>query len=76
MSVTELTTSLLEQPSHDGSELYVLDHPEEVGREATVRVRVPLDVDGVVLRYMGDGEGRGVRDGGGGLRRRHPDTDR
>jgi len=61
MSVTELTTSLLDQPSHDGSELYVLDRAEEIGREAAVRVRVPLDVDGVVLRYMGDGEGRGVK---------------
>ena len=61
--ITELSagTSLLDQPSHDGSELYVLDHAEEVGHEAGVRVRVPLDVDGVVLRYMGDGEGRGVK---------------
>jgi alpha-glucosidase len=58
MSVTELAASLLDQPSHDGSDVYVLDRGDE---EVAVRVRVPLDVDGVVLRYVGDGEGRGVK---------------
>jgi alpha-glucosidase len=63
MSVTELTgVSLLDQPSHDGSDVYLLEAPTEVGRhEAVVRVHVPLDVDEVVLRYVGDGEGRGVK---------------
>ena len=62
MSVTELgtATSLLDQPSHDGSELYALESPEELHRDAVVRLRVPVDVDSVVLRYVGDGEGRGV----------------
>jgi alpha-glucosidase len=54
------TASLLDEPSHDGSELYVLEHPQELGDQAVVRVRVPPDVDSVVLRYVGDGEARGV----------------
>jgi len=51
MSVTE-TRTLLDEPHHDGSELYVDGD--------VVRVRVPLDVDAVALRYVEDGEGRGV----------------
>jgi alpha-glucosidase len=42
----------LDEPHHDGSELYV-DGDE-------LRVHVPLDVDAVVLRYVEDGEARGV----------------
>jgi alpha-glucosidase len=60
--ITELSTgtSMLDQPSHDGSELYVLERPQDVGGDAVVRVRVPADVDSVVLRYVGDGEARGI----------------
>ena len=61
MTVAELTgTSLLDQPSHDGSEVYLLETPTELGRDVVARVHVPLDVDSVVLRYVGDGEARGV----------------
>ena len=35
------TTLSLALPHHDGSELYVLEAPEEPGGSATVRVRVP-----------------------------------
>jgi len=51
MSLLE-TRTLLDEPHHDGSELYV-DGDE-------LRVHVPLDVDAVVLRYVEDGEARGV----------------
>jgi alpha-glucosidase len=64
--IAPATASLLDEPSHDGSELYVLEHPQELGGEAVVRLRVPSEVDSVVLRYVGDGEARGVaarRDG-------------
>jgi alpha-glucosidase len=51
MSALE-TRTLLDEPHHDGSGLY-LDGD-------TLRVHVPLDVDAVALRYVEDGEGRGV----------------
>jgi alpha-glucosidase len=51
MSALE-TRTLLDEPHHDGSELYVDGD--------TLRVLVPLDVDSVALRYVEDGEGRGV----------------
>jgi alpha-glucosidase len=51
MSVLE-TRTLLDAPHHDGSELYVDGD--------TLRVHVPLDVESVALRYVEDGEGRGV----------------
>ena len=51
MSVIGAAT-LLDEPHHDGSELYVDDD--------VLRVHVPRDVDAVVLRYVEDGEGRGV----------------
>ena len=67
MSIAEAeTASLLDQPHHDGSELYVLARPDAIGGEAVVRARIPVDVDSVVLRYVEDGEARGVsaeRDG-------------
>jgi alpha-glucosidase len=47
-----VTRTLLDEPHHDGSELYVDGD--------TLRVHVPLDVDAVVLRYVEDGEARGV----------------
>ena len=58
MTTTQLeTTSLLARPHHDGSEAYVLEHPDELGDEAVVRVRTPQgSVEDVVLRYLRDGE--------------------
>ena len=58
--------SLLDEPHHDGSDIYVLERPTELGGEAVVRVDVPGDVEAVALRWVEDGEGRGVaakRDG-------------
>ena len=45
-------------PHHDGSELYVLERPEEPGSEARVRMRLPrsANVERVLLRYVRDGE--------------------
>jgi len=65
MSVARLTESvgtLLAEPHHDGSGLYVLEHPDELGGEAVVRLRIPRtsSVDRVLLRYERDGEPRGV----------------
>ncbi len=52
--------ALLDQPHHDGSDLYVLERPARLGDEAVVRLRVPraAAVDRVVLRYERDGEPR------------------
>ena len=49
-------------PHHDGSDLYVLERPDEPGGKATIRVRVPASsgVERVFLRYIGDGEPRAV----------------
>jgi alpha-glucosidase len=68
VSAAEAEATLLAEPHHDGSELYVLEVPDDIGGEAVVRVDVPVDVDEVVLRYTDDGEARGVtaeRDGDG-----------
>jgi alpha-glucosidase len=52
-------TTLLGAPHHDGSELYVLDTPDELGGEATVRLRTRTgEADHVLLRYTRDGEPR------------------
>lgn len=51
---------LLDEPHHDGSELYVLERPDDLGGEAVVRVSSPREVDAVVLRYVEDGEARAV----------------
>ena len=51
MSVVEAT--LLDQPHHDGSEVYADD-------DGTVRAYIPREVDTVAVRYVEDGEGRGV----------------
>ncbi|MGZ4339070.1 MAG: glycoside hydrolase family 13 protein [Gaiellaceae bacterium] len=61
MSATEIATGLTE-PHHDGSDLYVLERPSELGDEAVVRLRLPRahSVDRVLLRYERDGEPRGV----------------
>jgi alpha-glucosidase len=52
----------LDQPHHDGSALYVVQRPEELGDEAIVRLRVPRarTADRVLCRYERDGEPRGV----------------
>jgi alpha-glucosidase len=66
MSATTLPRTLLDEPHHDGSELWVLDRPTELGDEAVVRIDVPRHVDTVVVRWVEDGEARGAaaaRDG-------------
>ena len=66
MSATMLPATLLDEPHHDGSEVYVLERPTELGGEAVVRVDVPRAVDAVAVRWVEDGEARGtaaVRDG-------------
>ena len=52
----------LHEPHHDGSELYVLQRPQELGDEAIVRLRVPRarTAGRVLCRYERDGEPRGV----------------
>jgi alpha-glucosidase len=48
-------------PHHDGSELYVVERPDELGGEATVRMRMPRgSAERVLLRYSRDGEPRTV----------------
>ena len=53
---------VLDEPHHDGSELHVLERPDELGGDAVVRLRVPraTSADRVLLRYERDGEPRGV----------------
>src|SRR5262245_57094672 len=57
-----MSPSLLDTPHHDGSELYVLEHPTELGGDAVVRLRVPRGVRPaeVGLRYVRDGQPHGV----------------
>ena len=52
----------LSEPHHDGSPLYVPEQPSEIGDEVTVRLRVPrsVTVDVAAVRYVRDGEPRGV----------------
>jgi len=52
MSVLARPT-LLDEPHHNGSDLYVDDN-------GALRVRVPSDVDVVALRYVEDGEARAI----------------
>ena len=54
--------TLLDLPHHDGSELYLVHRPVELGDEAVVRLRVPRahSADRVLCRYERDGEPRGV----------------
>lgn len=49
---------MLDQPHHDGSELYVLEAPDAPGGQATVRLRVPhaAAAGRVLLRTVRDGE--------------------
>jgi alpha-glucosidase len=62
MSTAEVVRALLDAPHHDGSELHVLQRPDELGGEAVVRLRLPraTSADRVLLRYERDGEPRGV----------------
>jgi alpha-glucosidase len=58
----ESARSLLAAPHHDGSDAYVVDRPDALGGETTVRLRVPRGtVEDVVLRYVRDGEPRWSR---------------
>jgi alpha-glucosidase len=60
MSVVEADLSLLlGEPHHDGSDLYVVQRPDDLGGRAIVRLRAH-DVDEVALRYVEDGEPRVV----------------
>ena len=54
--------TLLAEPHHDGSDLYVLEEPAEVGDDAVVRLRVPHEAAAgrVFLRYTYDGQPRTV----------------
>jgi alpha-glucosidase len=60
--VDERLAAMLADPHHDGSDLYVLERPDELGGDAVVRLRVPRSssADRVVLRYERDGEPRNV----------------
>ncbi|MEX2256865.1 MAG: glycoside hydrolase family 13 protein [Acidimicrobiia bacterium] len=66
MSLAEslpLVGTALAAPHHDGSELYLLERPQEPGDEAVVRLRVPRTVEPetVLVRYLHDGEPRAAR---------------
>jgi len=67
VSAGAIEATQLAVPHHDGSELYVLDRPDDLGGIATVRLRAPRDAaERVMLRYVVDGEPRtaeAVRDG-------------
>ena len=54
--------TLLADPHHDGSDLYVLERPSELGDKAVVRLRVPRGtaVDTVALRCVVNGDPIGV----------------
>ncbi|MDX6409577.1 MAG: alpha-glucosidase [Gaiellaceae bacterium] len=73
----ELGTSLLEQPHHDGSDLYVLERPTALGDDAVVRIRVLQSVETVLVRYVENGEPRSAvaeHDGSGWWTARFPVT--
>jgi alpha-glucosidase len=52
--------AMLDRPHHDGSELGLLQRPDELGDEAVVRLRLPHAhaADRVLVRYSRDGEPR------------------
>jgi alpha-glucosidase len=61
MSVADAERTLLDAPHHDGSELYVVEAPDELGDDATVRLRTRTgDAESVLLRYTRDGEPKSV----------------
>jgi alpha-glucosidase len=52
-------SAALAAPHHDGSELGIVERPDDVGGNAILRLRVPHGVaGGVGLRYVHDGEPR------------------
>jgi alpha-glucosidase len=70
-------TSLLDQPHHDGSDLYVVERPVALGDEAVVRIRVAQSVETVLVRYVENGEPRSAvaeQDGEGWWTARFPVT--
>jgi alpha-glucosidase len=69
--------SLLDQPHHDGSDLYVLERPAKLGDDAVVRIRIPQPVESVLVRYVENGEPRSAvarQDGEGWWTARFPVT--
>jgi alpha-glucosidase len=62
MSATEeMRGTALAAPHHDGSDLYVVDRPTELGGDASLRVRLPSGAaDEVLLRCTIDGEPRTI----------------
>lgn len=65
MSTTQLpgraNAAALAEPHHDGSELYVAEHPEELGATAVLRLRARTGAaDKVLLRFVSDGEPKAV----------------
>jgi alpha-glucosidase len=59
MSTAEVDTALLAEPAHDGSELYTVELPDDLGGDATVRLRARTGAaERVMLRYTRDGEPR------------------
>lgn len=60
-AVASLAGTLLAEPHHDGSDLCVLERPDELGGEATLRLRTARGAaDRVLLRLVRDGEPRTV----------------
>src|SRR6478672_2926774 len=48
---------MLDEPHHDGSDLYVVERPDAIGGHATLRVRTPRGTaERVLVRYVADGE--------------------
>ena len=48
---------MLDEPHHDGSDLYVVERPDVIGGDATLRVRTARGgAERVLLRYVADGE--------------------
>jgi alpha-glucosidase len=62
LSIADLNSAVgVAEPHHDGSELYMLERPDELGGKATVRLRAPQGAAGrVLLRYVRDGESHTV----------------
>jgi len=59
VAVTGKAASALAEPHHDGSELYVVDRPDDIGGTAVVRLRTPRGAaTNVWLRFVADGEPR------------------
>jgi len=55
----EASAAALAEPHHDGSELYVVERPGELGGKAVLRMRALRGAaDRVLLRYVFDGEPR------------------